>query len=154
MGYQLGEMFAECCSGRGGGGRFGCPNVVGGGCIGRCVGMDVVDRGCGTGDPCRGSEWRPWVKCVLCGVVDRGGVLERARWGVPPIGAVKSEGSAGEGGFSGIKSAWSHWSGLGCLFAAEVMVAVVDGAGVDCGGVDGCGDVVAWEAVFGVAKAG
>ena len=28
VGYQLGEMFAECCSGRGGGGRFGCPNVV------------------------------------------------------------------------------------------------------------------------------
>ena len=98
------------------------------------------------------------MKRVLCGVVDRGGVLERARWGVPPIGAVKSEGSAGEGGLStvgvGIKSVWSHWSGLGCLLAAEVMVAVVDGAAVGRGGVDGCGEVVACEAVFGVAKAG
>ena len=70
------------------------------GCIDCCAGMDVVDRGCGTGDPCRGSEWRPWVKRVLCGVVDRGGVLERERWGVPPIGAVKSEWSAGDGGLS------------------------------------------------------
>ena len=33
-------------------------------------------------------------------------------------------------------------------------MAVVDGAAVDCGRVDGCGDVVAWEAAFGVAKAG
>ena len=60
----------------------------------------MVERDCGTGDPYRGSGWHPWVNRVLCGVLDRGGVLERARRGVPPIGAVKSEGSAGGGGFS------------------------------------------------------
>ena len=49
----------------------------------------------GTGDPHRGSECRPCVKRVRCGVVDLGGVLERARRGVPPIGAVKSDARAG-----------------------------------------------------------
>ena len=83
-------------------------------------------------------------------------VLERERWGVPPIGAVKSEGSAGGGGLStvgaGISSAYSQWSGLGCLLAAEVMEVVVGGAAVDCGGVDGCGDVVACGAAFGEGR--
>ena len=41
-------------------------------------------------------------------------------------------------------------SGLGCLFAAEVMVAVVDSAAVDCVGVD----VVTRGVAFGGAKAG
>ena len=75
------------------------------------------------GDPYRGSERRPWVNRVLCGVVDRGGILERDRRGVPPIGAVKSEGSAGGGGFStvgaGISSAYSQWSGLHGLFVSS-----------------------------------
>ena len=67
----------------------------------------------GTGDPHRGSECRPCVKRVRCGVVDLGGVLERARRGVPPIGAVKSEARAGGGGLStagaGINSAYCQW---------------------------------------------
>ena len=98
----------------------------------------MVERDVGTGDPQRGSGWRPWVNRVLCGVLDRGGVLERARRGVPPIGAVKSEGSAGGGGFStagvGINSAYCQMSGLGCLLAAEVMLG---GLAAVSGGVEG-----------------
>ena len=82
----------------------------------------------------------PCVKRALCGVVERGGVLERERWGCT-VGV-------------GINSAFCHWSGLGCLLAAEVMEAVVGGAAVDCGGVDGCGEAVACEAAFGAAKEG
>ena len=136
---------ADCCCGRGGGGRFGCPNAAGDGCVGCCGGRKVVERDCGTGDPYRGSGRRPWVNRVLCGVLDRGGVLER----------VKSEGSAGGGGFStagaGINSAYCHLSGWGCLLAAEVMVG---GVTVSCGGVDGSGEVLPAVTAFGAANEG
>ena len=115
----------------------------------------MVERDCGTGDTYRGSGRRPWVNRVLCGVLDRGGVLERTRRGVPPIGAVKSEGSAGGGGLStagaGINSAYCQWSGLGCLLAAEVMVG---GVTVGCVGVDGSGESLSVVAAFGAAKEG
>ena len=82
-----------------------------------------MERDCGTGDPYRGSGRRTWVNRILCGVLDRRGVLERARRGAPPMGAVKSEGSAGGGGLStagaGINSAYCELSGLGRLLAAE-----------------------------------
>ena len=44
-------------------------------CVKCCGGREAADRDCGRGDPYRGSEWRPWVKRVLCGVVDRRGVF-------------------------------------------------------------------------------
>ena len=81
--------------------------------------------------------------------------MERARRGVPPIGAVKSEGSAGGGGFStagaGINSAYCQWSGLGCLLAAEVMLG---GVTVGCGGVEGGGEVLPAVTALGAAKEG
>ena len=60
VGYQVEDVLAGCCCGRGGGGRVGCPNVAGGCCVDCCARRKVVDRGCGVGDPHRGSEWRPW----------------------------------------------------------------------------------------------
>ena len=106
------------------------------------------------------SVGRSCVKRVLRGVSDLGGVLERVRCGVPPTGAVKSDGSAGAGGWStvgvGIKSACSQWSvgrsGLGCLFAADVMLAVEMGVVGKGEAVEG--EEVGIEAAFGVAKAG
>ena len=43
---------------------------------------------------------------------------------------------------------------MGCLLAAEVMEVLVGGATVDCGGVDGSGEVVACGTAFGAAKEG
>ena len=71
-------------SGRGGGGRLGWAKVV--------------ERGCGTEDPWRGSVGRSCVKRFRRGVPDLGGVFERGRCGVRPTGATKSEDCAGAGG--------------------------------------------------------
>ena len=49
--YQLGVGLTEYCSGRGGGGRFGCTNGVGVGCVDCCGGREVADRDCGRGEP-------------------------------------------------------------------------------------------------------
>ena len=120
----------------------------------------MVERGCGTGDPWLGSVGRSCVKRVLRGVPDLGGVFERGRCGVPPTGAVKSEGSAGAGGLStvgvGIRSACSQWSversGLGCLLSADVTFVVERGV---VGKLDAVvGKEMGMEAALGVAKAG
>ena len=85
----------------------------------------MVERGCGTGDPWRGSVGR------LCeaGSCEECQTSEES-WSVCVVGyhplVVKSDGSAGAGGRStagvGIKSACSQWSvgrsGLGCLLTA------------------------------------
>ena len=124
-------------------------------------------RGCGTGEPRRTSacvEERLWLKRVRCGVVERGGVLERVLerelLGVPPMGNVKSDGPAGGGIWStggvGMKLAYCHCAGsvLGCLLEREVVA-------VGSGTADGVGtkSVVVVEVVdvtggLGAAKAG
>ena len=62
-------------------------------------------------------EERPWLNRVRCGVVERGGVLERELLGVPPMGEVKSDGPAAGGIWStggvGMKLAYCHCDVLG-----------------------------------------
>ena len=120
-------------------------------------------RDFGKGEPRRMSacvEERPWLNRVRCGVVERGGVLERELLGVPPMGDVKSDGAAGGGIWStggvGMKLAYCHCVGsvLGCLLEREVA-AVGGGAAVAVGvGSKVVVGVASVTSGLGVAKAG
>ena len=117
--------------------------------------MEAVARDFGTGEPRRMSacvEERSWRNRVRCGVVERGGVLERELLGVPPMGDVKSDGPARGGIWStggvGMKWAYCHCAGsvLGCLLEREVAT-VGGGLGVAKAGER----TIEWSSVWAVA---